>query len=88
MQNQTSIPHSNRLHRKQFKVVLLGDSTVGKTSMIEQFVHSRFDIKEQVLPSSVSQPSESIFWAKTLQLRVKSADCSFGTAQDKKSTRA
>ena len=45
--NNTNIP--TRTLRKQFKIVLLGESTVGKTSIIQQFVHNKFDHTEQVL---------------------------------------
>jgi small GTP-binding protein len=53
-------------NRRSFKVVLLGNSGVGKTSIIEQFINNKFDLHENVC-LSVTQPTIGIdFLGKTI----------------------
>jgi GTPase SAR1 family protein len=35
--------------KKYFKIVLLGNSGVGKTALIERFFHNKFENKENVI---------------------------------------
>lgn len=40
--------NSSNYSKKTFKVILLGDSNTGKTSIIERFVNNKFSDKENV----------------------------------------
>lgn len=39
---------SSTIGKKTYKVVLLGDSSTGKTSIIERFVNNKFEEKDNV----------------------------------------
>ena len=39
---------SSTIGKKTYKVVLLGDSATGKTSIIERFVNNKFEDKDNV----------------------------------------
>lgn len=39
---------SSNVSKRTYKIVLLGDSGVGKTSIINRFAHNKFDHKENV----------------------------------------
>jgi small GTP-binding protein len=39
---------SSALSKKTYKIVLLGDSSTGKTSIIDRFVNNKFELKDNV----------------------------------------
>lgn len=39
---------SSTIGKKTYKIVLLGDSSTGKTSIIERFVNNKFEEKDNV----------------------------------------
>ena len=45
--------------KRTFKIVLLGDSSTGKTSIIDRFVNNKFEEKDNV-PSLLIQPTIGI----------------------------
>ena len=51
--------------QQKYKVVLLGDSGVGKSSLIDRFVKGEIDSQNQVHMVPCSLLSASIFSAKT-----------------------
>ena len=50
---------SSTLGRKTYKIIFLGDSGTGKTSIIERFVNNHFEEKENV-PMLLIQPTIGI----------------------------
>jgi len=69
---------SSTIGKRTFKVILLGDSSTGKTSIIERFVNNKFEEKDNVRLYSYSLLSVLIFWEKTLLIIARVADCSYG----------
>lgn len=65
----------------KFKIVLLGDQHVGKTSIIERFINDRYETSYDVCISTFRQPSASIFWLETLHTKIKTIDFNCGTLQ-------
>ena len=57
--------------RSKVKVVMLGDQGVGKTSIIEKFVHNKFDEISYVPAVLCSPLSASISWQKTTCIKTK-----------------
>ena len=47
---------SSSLNAAKYKIVLLGDTGVGKSSIIDRFVNGDYDHQNQVLPSAPSPP--------------------------------
>jgi GTPase SAR1 family protein len=39
---------SSTIGKRTFKIILLGDSSTGKTSIIERFVNNKFEEKDNV----------------------------------------
>lgn len=66
------------------KIVLLGDQSVGKTSIINRFIFDNFTGNEQVYLSLLSPLLASISSAKQLTSKIKVYACNCGTLQDKK----
>ena len=57
---------SNGARKRTYKIVLLGDEKVGKTSIINRFTANKFNIEENVQIYSVFSPLwESIFSERT-----------------------
>jgi len=40
---------SSTIGKRTFKIILLGDSSTGKTSIIERFVNNKFEEKDNVI---------------------------------------
>lgn len=70
---------SSTLGKKTYKIIFLGDSGTGKTSIIERFVNNQFEEKENVSMCLYSPPLASILWAKISPTKAPRADCSCGT---------
>jgi len=51
--------------KTKLKIVLLGNANVGKTCIIDQYVHNRFEESSNVIIQTFSQLSVLIFWLKT-----------------------
>lgn len=69
---------SSALSKKTYKIVLLGDSSTGKTSIIDRFVNNKFELKDNVTLRLVSQRSGLTFWVKMLPITQTLVDYSFG----------
>lgn len=69
---------SSALSKKTYKIVLLGDSSTGKTSIIDRFVNNKFELKDNVTLRLVSQRSGLTFWVKMLPITPTLVDYSFG----------
>ena len=72
---------SSTMGKRTFKIVLLGDSSTGKTSIIDRFVNNKFEEKDNVHPSLSSPQSELISLVRTLRITVLPAGYNFGTLQ-------
>ena len=75
---------SNRNAMQKFKVVLVGDQNVGKSSIIARYIRNEFDPTKNVSKFKFSQPSASILYLRTSQLLAKWYVCSCGILQDNK----
>ena len=78
---------SSTLGKKTYKIIFLGDSGTGKTSIIERFVNNQFEEKENVPIIKFilySQLSVSILLGKILTIKGLLVDCNFGTPLDNK----
>ena len=62
---------SNRNTIQKFKVVLVGDQTVGKSSSIARYIRNEFDPTKNVHLYSCSQPSELILFRKISLFQAK-----------------
>jgi GTPase SAR1 family protein len=51
---------SSAIGKRTFKIILLGDSSTGKTSIIERFINNKFEEKDNVNRVAYSPPSASI----------------------------
>jgi small GTP-binding protein len=58
LNNRMSIT-SSTIGKRTFKVILLGDTSTGKTSIIERFVNNKFEERDNV-SISISQPTIGI----------------------------
>ena len=74
---------SSTIGKRTFKIILLGDSSTGKTSIIERFVNNRFEEKDNVPLPTCSLLSASIFLAKMSLITPLLYAFSFGILQDK-----
>ena len=61
------------------KIVLVGDQSVGKTSIINRFIFDNFTGHEQVLFVLCSQPSESTSCPRPSTSTTRVCACSYGT---------
>ena len=74
--NPSNLPDSNDY---VFKLVLVGDSGVGKSCILHQFIYSKFKkirLKQSVLT----------FLQKTFILTIKKLNCKFGTLPVRKNS--
>jgi len=51
--------------KTKIKIVFLGSQAVGKSSIIEKYIHDRFDETANVQHKKFSRRLELIFWLKT-----------------------
>ena len=78
---------SNRNSIQKFKIVLVGDQNVGKSSIIARYIRNEFDPTKNVLLVVDSQPSVLTLSAKTLQPQAKLFGCNPGTQLDRKDSK-
>lgn len=78
---------SSTISKKTYKIILLGDSSTGKTSIIERFVNNKFEEKDNVSFPLFSRPLESISLAKTSLTTTKLVDCNYGIPQASRDTK-
>ena len=62
---------SNRSSIQKFKIVLVGDQNVGKSSIIARYIRNEFDPTKNVRQQTLSPPLASISLVKTSQLEEK-----------------
>lgn len=67
--------------KTKIKVVFLGGQSVGKSSIIEKYIHDRFDDTANVLLATSSLPSASISLPKISHIGLNSIACSSGIPQ-------
>jgi GTPase SAR1 family protein len=79
---------SSTIGKRTFKVILLGDSSTGKTSIIERFVNNKFEEKDNVLLWLCSLLSALIFSVRTSRTTAPPAGCSCGTRLVRRGTAA
>lgn len=70
---------SNRNSIQKFKIVLVGDQNVGKSSIIARYIRNEFDPTKNVNLIAISPPLVSTLSAKTSLLLARLSDCSYGT---------
>jgi GTPase SAR1 family protein len=70
--------------KTKIKIVFLGGQAVGKSSIIEKYIHDRFEITANVKQTPFSQLSASIFSPKTYRISPKIIDFNCGIPLDKK----
>jgi len=62
---------SNRNSIQKFKIVLVGDQNVGKSSIIARYIRNEFDPTKNVDLVTISRPLGSTSSAKTSQQQAK-----------------
>lgn len=70
--------------KTKIKIVFLGGQAVGKSSIIEKYIHDRFEITANVNCFQYSPLSVSTFLPKIYHINPKIIDCSYGTQLDRK----
>ena len=70
--------------RTKIKIVLLGNQSVGKSSIIERYIKNVFEETANVHVLVRSPQSESIFWSKTSPIKTKTIGFNSGTLLDRK----
>ena len=79
---------SSTFGKKTYKIVLLGDTSTGKTSIIDRFVNNKFEEKDNVTLPLSSPPSALTSSGKMSHTTVLPAGYNFGIQQDKNDTEA
>lgn len=77
---------STALSKRTYKIVLLGNEGVGKTSMINRFCHNKFDDQSNVKIILPSPPLVSISLAKISPIKELDIDCNYGILLARKDT--
>ena len=77
---------SSTLSKRTYKIVLLGNEGVGKTSMINRFCHNKFDQQANVHFFISSPLSGLTSLAKTSPTKESDIDCNCGILQASKDT--
>lgn len=67
--------------KTKVKIVFLGGQAVGKSSIIEKYIHDNFDETANVPMASCSLQWGLISWLRTSALRGATTDFSCGTPQ-------
>ena len=68
--------------KTKIKIVLLGNQSVGKSSIIEKYVKDCFDETSNVNHNICSPLLESIFSSKMLIIKAKLLDYNYGILRD------
>jgi GTPase SAR1 family protein len=68
--------------RTKFKIIFLGDQSVGKSSIIEKYIKDKFEEGLNVSLPLLSPPSASIFTSKTSPETANISEYNSGTQQD------
>jgi GTPase SAR1 family protein len=79
---------SNRSSIQKFKIVLVGDQNVGKSSIIARYIRNEFDPTKNVPLQPLSPPSALTSSAKTYPPAEKSYAYNFGTQQGRNASKA
>jgi GTPase SAR1 family protein len=69
--------------KTKFKIVFLGDTNTGKTSIIDRFINDKFNPESTVnLFKMYSLPSGSILLVAMSTIRINTIDYSYGIQPD------
>lgn len=69
----------------KYKIVFLGDMSVGKSSIIERFINGYFDDTHQVPLPLCSTPLASTFWRRMSPIISTYTGCNSGTRPARRS---
>lgn len=72
----------------KYKIVLLGNQHVGKTSIIDRFINDRFESNYCVVLQTLRPLLVSTSSSEISHIRTNSIGCSCGIPQDKKDSKA
>lgn len=71
----------------KYKLVLLGNQHVGKSSIIDRFINDRFDDSYNVRSEGCRQPSVLTFLSGISFITIKPIGCSSGTLPGRKGSK-
>jgi GTPase SAR1 family protein len=76
-------------NKTKYKLVFLGDQSVGKSCIIEKYIHNKFDEASNVQHGLIySQPSASTSLRRTYSTRIVISVCNYGIRQVRSASEA